>query len=375
VKILTSNNAAIFRQLGSKSFRVANIEHQAAGTAKELSEKARTFRPQLVILDSHLADGTGFDLCKQLKTDPELPGIRVMIVLDNSLDQWQLSLCQASLCDDILCLPAPTEELYSHVAGFLGLPVRDSRRVQVHIQAEVDTGKSRVTGTVVDLSESGARLRVPGQLPPGKVTVRLSRATTGAEKELGAQIVWQRDDSKKGGFEVGLKFSDLDIEALSRLKSCCLWELRPSDGGGCLVTLHGDFAESVDFKLLLEGLAPYSEVELDLFNVHRVNSIGQMRWNEFARALDDKKVSFLRCSVEFITHAAMTSGMLGKGRVESLVAPYMCASCGANELRLLQMAAVLADKHKPTPPSMRCPTCGGELEFDDIPERYFSFLD
>ena len=42
-------------------------------------------------------------------------------------------------------------------------------------------------------------------------------------------------------------------------------------------------------------------------------------------------------------------------------------------LDLLQTAAILASNLEP--PVFKCPNCGGALEFDDLPERYFAFLD
>ena len=35
-------------------------------------------------------------------------------------------------------------------------------------------------------------------------------------------------------------------------------------------------------------------------------------------------------------------------------------------------AAILASNLEP--PVFKCPSCGGALEFDDLPERYFAFL-
>lgn len=371
-KILTSNNAQVFRQLGSRAFRGAPIEHEVAPSAAALLERARRSKPAVVILDGLLPDGSGFDVCKEIKNDPELAGVRVMMLLDNPATQEQLSLAENSGCDDILCLPAPPGELFGHLASVLGFHEADTRRVQEKLIADIDLGKSKVRGEVLDLAESGARVRLAERvIAPPKVHVRMTRAITGATHELDAGVIWQRQQPA-GEWEAGLKFAPVDPQVLGSLRASCLWDKAPTDEG-VMVSFRGDFVESVDFNLLLAELAPERAIEFELSRVRRLNSVGACRWSEMVHSLSGRKLSFLRCSLEFTSHAAMTTGMLGGGRVESLAAPYACERCAATEVRLLQVAA-LWDGDRLRPPILRCSACGGELVFDDIPERYFSFL-
>jgi CheY-like chemotaxis protein len=372
-RILTSNNAQVFRQLGSRPFRGAPIEHEVAASGAAILERARRAKPSFVILDGLLPDGSGFDVCRQIKEDPELAGVRVMMLLDNPATQEQLSLAESSRCDDILCLPAPPGELYGHLASVLGFPEADSRRVQEKLIAELDLGKGgKVRGEVLDLAETGARVRIAERIaPPPKVHVRMSRAITDASHELEASVIWQRQQPG-GEWEAGLKHAAVDPAVLGRLRASCLWDKTATDEG-VLVSFRGDFVESVDFSLLQSELAHERAIEFELSRVRRLNSVGACRWAELVHALPGKKLSFLRCSLEFTSHAAMTTGMLGDGHIESLAAPYACESCGANEVRLLQVAT-LWDGDRLRPPILRCSACGGELLFDDIPERYFSFL-
>jgi len=367
-KILTSNNAQIFRQLGSKRFRGAPVEHEVAGSAAALLERARRGKPALVILDSLLPDGTGFDVCRAIKDDPELSGTRVMLLLDNPATHEQLRAAEASRCDDIFCLPAPADELYGHIAPLFGFPEADSRRVQERLIAELDLGKAgKVRGEVLDLAETGGRLRLAERIqPPEPVAVRLSRAITGATHELEASVIWQRRGATD--WEAGIKFAPLDAGVLRRLRASCLWD---REGGS--VAFRGDFVESVDFAPLVGELGGEKHIEFDLSQVRRLNSVGACRWAELIAELRGRELAFLRCSLEFTSHAAMTTGLLGDGHVDSLFAPYACERCGHSELRLLQVAA-LRDAGELRPPVLRCSACSGELLFDDIPERYFSFL-
>jgi CheY-like chemotaxis protein len=373
-KFLTSNNAEIFRQLGSRPFRDAAVEHEVATSGRELVERARAARPALVILDRLLPDGSGFEVCRRIKDDPQLAPTRVMLLLDNPATQEQLRDAELSGCDAILCLPAPGEELFGHIAALLGFPSPDSRRVREKLLVELDLGKTRVRGEVTDLGETTARARLGERIvAPPRAPARFSRAVTGASFETIAAVSWQRQPAPGAEWEAGLKYERIDEAVLARLRAPCLWNVTSVGDGAALVVLRGDFVESTDFAPLLAELAAAQRVQLDLMAVSRLNSVGASRWTELVAALAGREISFLRCSLEFTSHAAMASGMLGGGRVESLVAPYACEACGASELRLLQVAAVY-DGAAIRPPALRCGACGGTTLFDDIPERYFSFL-
>ena len=68
----------------------------------------------------------------------------------------------------------------------------------------------------------------------------------------------------------------------------------------------------------------------------------------------------------------MVQDVIGRGTVTSFFAPYHCQGCDHQEERLLQSAAILAAGL--TAPVFTCPKCAGQLGFDDLPERYFAFL-
>ena len=69
----------------------------------------------------------------------------------------------------------------------------------------------------------------------------------------------------------------------------------------------------------------------------------------------------------------MVRDVIGRGTVTSFFAPFHCIACDHQEERLLQTAALLAASLEP--PIFKCPRCSGSLEFDDLPERYFAFLE
>jgi hypothetical protein len=104
-----------------------------------------------------------------------------------------------------------------------------------------------------------------------------------------------------------------------------------------------------------------------------MNSLGVRAWCEFLRQARIQGYEFHACSVPFILQASMVRDVIGRGTVTSFFAPFHCIGCDHQEERLLQSAAILASALQP--PVFKCPSCGGALEFDDLPERYFAFLE
>jgi hypothetical protein len=60
--------------------------------------------------------------------------------------------------------------------------------------------------------------------------------------------------------------------------------------------------------------------------------------------------------------------------VRSFCAPYVCAACGCEELRVLDVARDHPSRALGAVPVFPCPGCDGALELDELPERDLSFL-
>ncbi len=148
------------------------------------------------------------------------------------------------------------------------------------------------------------------------------------------------------------------------------WQL-DQENGKTRVALGGDITEDSDFASLLSQLATASVV-IDLGDVRRINSCGVREWINFVNALDHRATTFEleRCSVPIVNQLNMISNFRGKGTVRSVYAPYFCTSCDQERTRLIDLASS-GEVHLDE--SMPCPTCGSDMEFDDLPERFLSF--
>ncbi len=102
--------------------------------------------------------------------------------------------------------------------------------------------------------------------------------------------------------------------------------------------------------------------------------MGVSRWIKFMRQIPEGvDYSFQRCSPAFCTQAGYLPGMLRQGLITSFQAPYICDSCDREALEEVDVGA-MGEASPPTPPVRACRACGAEMEFDEMPERFFLFL-
>src|SRR4051812_27782907 len=169
------------------------------------------------------------------------------------------------------------------------------------------------------------------------------------------------------------------------------WKVEARDGDSLRVALRGEIDENADFSELRSQLR--GNVELSLEGITRINSCGVREWVNFVRGLSDvRALWFARCSPPVVLQLNTIYNFRGRARVSSFMAPYVCEACHGDEYKLLDVAehfpdlarrsartgtplgALAAPSVLPTVPAFRCRRCGGVMVFDELPERYLSFL-
>jgi len=140
------------------------------------------------------------------------------------------------------------------------------------------------------------------------------------------------------------------------------------DGGA--IELAGEIDERVDFAPLAAKLAGH--VVFDLSRIRRINSQGVRAWIDFLRDAPVRTLVFRKCSPAVITQVNMIANFRGPATIESFLAPYVCEACEAELEHLIDVA----DHRRRAAgiPEVACPECGAAMAFDDVAERYFSFL-
>jgi hypothetical protein len=137
------------------------------------------------------------------------------------------------------------------------------------------------------------------------------------------------------------------------------------------VEFYGEIDENADFAELRRRLR--GPVTFHLAEVRRINSCGVREWVNFVRDLPGvSELTLAGCSPAIVTQLNMIYNFKGPGRVRSFLAPYVCSACGGEEDKLIDVE--MAGRPLRDLPEFSCGRCGAGMEFDDLPERYLSFL-
>jgi anti-anti-sigma regulatory factor len=144
---------------------------------------------------------------------------------------------------------------------------------------------------------------------------------------------------------------------------------------GDVLVLAGSIDETADLMGLL-GRAQGGKLVLDLGGVTFINSLGVRDWIRMQATATQNRIAIeLRRVAEVIIHQLnMIIATRGTAHVTSFFAPYACDSCGREDSLLVDAVANAQGLAKLEPPAVKCPECGGQMAFNDFPERYFSFL-
>jgi hypothetical protein len=154
------------------------------------------------------------------------------------------------------------------------------------------------------------------------------------------------------------------------------WHKQPA-GAGETIVLQGTFDEDSPRVLdrVREAAGASKRLSLDLGGIKRINSIGIRGWMQFIGSLAGHEVLCLRCPPVMVEQLNSVRGFRGHATIGSVLAPYLCERCNQvsyEELvvgRDVPRGGVVEEA-----PSRRCPTCGSEMVFDDLPDRYFQFI-
>ncbi len=367
-KVLVSNNSAILKHLAAKAFRRLGLEIIVASHGDEAFQLAESEQPDLAILDAEMSSISGYEATQKIKV--VAPDCRVVLVMGRRISADQMRRVSESGCDEVLIAPMSSDELYDVVAIQLTLPRRGSERYTIDLAVVTSDGQRSIDGRVTNLSIDGARLVLPESLQEDtKLTLTITPDDTEDEPvQIEAKVVWAQNQQAET--VIGAAFETVDDQARARLSRLTQWDII-EDHEFPRVVLKGDITEATSFRDLLPVMV--GRVDFDVSQVTYINSLGVREWVEFLQKAPIQGYEFHACSIPFVIQASLVEDFVGRGTITSFFAPYHCEECDMQEERLLQSATILASESL-SPPMFTCPSCEGELEFDDIPRRYFAFL-
>ena len=91
-----------------------------AQDGEEAVSKIRSERPDLVLLDVMMPRKTGFEVCQEIRADPELQATRILMLTAKGRDT-EMAKGLALGADAYMTKPFSTRELVSKVKSLLGM--------------------------------------------------------------------------------------------------------------------------------------------------------------------------------------------------------------------------------------------------------------
>ncbi len=111
-------------------------------TGEEALEQIHDIKPHLVLLDIMMPGIDGFEVCRRIKADPELNGVRILFLSAKANLEDRLNGYKAG-GDDYLIKPFEYEELIAKVAAFIRLIQEEDRRKEVEFDLRSSEDKYR----------------------------------------------------------------------------------------------------------------------------------------------------------------------------------------------------------------------------------------
>ncbi|MCP4447362.1 MAG: response regulator [Myxococcales bacterium] len=375
VGIVCSNNTEVLRMLDSISRTRTLPKVQVASTKAELQELIQWTSPSVAILDTTLPDGSGFELCRTIRSSAALASTQVILVHPDSLDEQAATNTRESGANDIVVLPIHSDSFSCHINQFTSAYGRSVMRVPVAMDLELSRNGTTLIGSVQNMTTNGLGILLGRAIDTGPVNVTLHHGDK-SYSEIEGRIIWCRPSSDGSGHSVGLKFGKVPGPAQALLVQLSLFQVsKNSDGAGITVALQGGFDDRTDFAPLLEAVREAEHIDFMMQRVDYLSSCGVRSWCLFIEALaPGVTYDFRNCSLAFSSQAAMVPMSIGKGEVVSMQAPYFCDPCDREDSRLIETRVVRRTTGDLVPPPLHCHICKKTLDFDDIPGRYFAFL-
>ncbi|MEO1269022.1 MAG: response regulator [Myxococcota bacterium] len=113
--ILVAEDSATMRQVVEMAFKGLPFRVVSVEAGEQALQAAYEHRPSVVILDYHLPDRSGMDVCRALRSDPTLGGTPVLM-LGGNYHPFSEDQALQSGCNAVLMKPFKTDELTGKVA-------------------------------------------------------------------------------------------------------------------------------------------------------------------------------------------------------------------------------------------------------------------
>lgn len=115
---------------------------------------------------------------------------------------------------------------------------------------------------------------------------------------------------------------------------------------------------------------------LDLAEIERINSCGVRDWVNWLGRVEKNgaRLVFVNCSPAIVSQLNLVHNFTANGIVKNFYAPYFCPRCKKEKLLRLEARDLAKSAPVGKAPTCRCDECDNVMDFDEMEESYFAFL-
>lgn len=164
LRILLADDSMFFRAIESKFLQKAPVEILEAQNCPEVHSIIRSQRPDLIYMSFTLPEEGGDKCCSEIKKDPELSSIPIVMVCDQNAEK-QPELAQRCSCDAYLVKPLDRHSFLQAGRTFLD-GIREHRQPSF-FRLNFASGGEDYAGKCLDISGGGMFIETQVEIPVG----------------------------------------------------------------------------------------------------------------------------------------------------------------------------------------------------------------
>jgi CheY-like chemotaxis protein len=205
-KVLLVDDVEMFLELQKMFLKLSSVHALSAKDGVEALRIAKKERPALIFLDLHMPNMNGAECCEQIKADPQLRAIPVVMITTEGKEDDK-ALCFKAGCDGFMTKPIDRIIYLETARKFL--PAIDRRETRIPYRTKV---KFRVfgltlSGDILDISAHGVYVATDYEVDAETVLelVFAIQEENGALIQARGRIAWinRKNDKKKKSYPAG----------------------------------------------------------------------------------------------------------------------------------------------------------------------------
>lgn len=223
LKILLVDDVELFLELEKTFFRRQGVTLLTARNGQEALDLVRGERPQLVFMDLYMPHLGGDEACRQIKSDPELRTIPVVMVTQEGRKE-DVERCRRAGCDEVLFKPINRRHFLETARHYLNVVTRSAPRVEARLRVQYGNALERLLDNFsINLSTGGLFLETTAPLDEGSpLFLEFLLPGRSTPVRCNGRVAWVNSPSTPqkpalpGG--MGVQFTDLGLADLGLIR-------------------------------------------------------------------------------------------------------------------------------------------------------------